>query len=228
MDPSASAPILPPSAPHAVAILIFDDVEVLDFCGPFEVFSVAAHVALPTEATPASASPLPAQTPWFRVFTVAQRQGIVTAVGGLRVTPDYTLADAPPIDLLIVPGGWGTRREATNASLIAWIGETAAATQLTASVCTGAFLLAGAGLLGGRQATTHWASLDRLAAAYPDVVVQRDTRWVDEGSIVTSAGISAGIDMSLHLVARLGGHALAEATARQMEYAWTPDDASGK
>jgi transcriptional regulator GlxA family with amidase domain len=148
----------------------------------------------------------------------------VSAVGGLRVTPDYALAVAPPIDVLIVPGGWGTRREAGNAPLIAWIGATAAATQVTASVCTGAFLLAGAGLLSGRQATTHWASLDRLQAQHADIAVQRDTRWVDEGRIVTSAGISAGIDMSLHLVARLGGRALAEATARQMEYAWTPDD----
>ena len=224
MDPTETIDTNPPRKPLAVAILIFDDVEVLDFCGPFEVFSVASRIRLLDKATPVSESPRPVPPPRFRVFTVAERAEVVTAAGGLRVTPDYSLAVVPPIDVLIVPGGWGTRREAANAPLIAWIGATAVAAQLTASVCTGAFLLAGAGLLSGRQATTHWASLDRLAAGFPDLTVRRDTRWVDEGRIVTSAGISAGIDMSLHLVARLGGTTLAEATARQMEYAWKSEE----
>jgi len=191
----------------AVGILIFDDVEVLDFCGPFEVFSVAARI---TEGEP----------PAFTVFTVAERAGLVSARGGLRVQPDYTIADHPPIDLLVVPGGWGTRREVNNATLIAWIARVTAGARLTTSVCTGAFLLAKAGLLAGHAATTHWQSLDRLAASYPDIAVRRETRWVDEGAVVTSAGISAGIDMSLHIVERLLGRERAEATARHMEYVW--------
>ncbi len=207
-------PLRSPGEPMSVAILLFDDVEVLDFSGPFEVFSVAAHV------NPGSPST-------FRVFTVAERPGPVTCRGGLRVIPDHTLADSPAVDVLIVPGGQGTRREVANASLIAWIARTASRAQLAASVCTGAFLLAGAGILGGRRVTTHWASLDRLAAQFPDIEVVRDRRWVDEERIVTSAGISAGIDMSLHLVERLAGAELAGATARQMEYTWT-SDSSGR
>jgi transcriptional regulator GlxA family with amidase domain len=195
------------AAALAVGILIFDDVEVLDFCGPFEVFSVAARIA---EGEP----------PAFTVFTAAERADLVAARGGLRVRPDYTLADHPPIDLLVVPGGWGTRREVNNTDLIAWIARVAAGSRLTTSVCTGAFLLAKAGLLEGRAATTHWQSLDRLAASYPDIEVRRETRWVDEGAVVTSAGISAGIDMSLHIVERLLGRERAEATARHMEYIW--------
>lgn len=195
------------AAALAVGILIFDDVEVLDFCGPFEVFSVAARIAED-------------ESPAFTVFTVAERADLVSARGGLRVRPDYTLADHRPIDLLVVPGGWGTRREVRNTDLIAWIARVAASSQLTTSVCTGAFLLAKAGVLEGRAATTHWQSLDRLAAAYPDIEVRRETRWVDEGAVVTSAGISAGIDMSLHIVERLLGRERAEATARHMEYTW--------
>jgi transcriptional regulator GlxA family with amidase domain len=191
----------------AVGILIFEDVEVLDFCGPFEVFSVAARIA---EDEP----------PAFTVFTVAERAGLVSARGGLLVQPDYIITDHPPIDLLVVPGGWGTRREVNNAELIAWIARVAAGSRLTTSVCTGAFLLAKAGLLKGHAATTHWQSLDRLAASYPEIEVRRETRWVDEGAVVTSAGISAGIDMSLHIVERLLGRERAEATARHMEYIW--------
>ncbi len=195
------------AAALTVGILIFDDVEVLDFCGPFEVFSVAARIAAD-------------EPPAFTVFTVAERAGLVAARGGLRVRPDYTLADHPPIDLRVVPGGWGTRREVGNAALIAWIARVAAGARLTTSVCTGAFLLAKAGLLEGRAATTHWQSLDRLAATYPDIEVRRETRGGDEGVVVTSAGTSAGIDMSLHMVERLLSRERAEATARHMEYDW--------
>lgn len=206
MDASANNPI-----PHSVGILIFDDVEVLDFCGPFEVFSVAARL---------TASGHQPDQPLFHVFTIAQHDRTIAARGNLLIQPHFTIATAPAIDLLIVPGGWGTRREVTNAALIGWIARVAQHTAITASVCTGAFLLAQAGLLVGKAATTHWASLDRFASDFPAVRVQRETRWVDEGKIVTSAGISAGIDMSLHLVGRLLGREHAEATARQMEYTW--------
>jgi len=190
-----------------IGILLFDDVEVLDFCGPFEVFSVAARIG--TE---------PGGNPPFTVFTLAERAGLVRAVGGLKVQPDYTLDDHPPINLLLVPGGWGTRREMDNPRLIEWIRAQHVQTDLTTSVCTGAFLLGRVGALEGRRVTTHWASIERLRQSLPSATVLDDARFVDEGKIVTSAGISAGIDMALHLVARLHGDDLARQTARQMEY----------
>jgi len=192
-----------------IGILIFDDVEVLDFCGPFEVFSVAAKVAQEAGSEPA-----------FTVFTLAERADgqPIRCVGGLRVQPEYSLDNHPPIDLLVVPGGWGTRREVDNARLIDWIRAQAASAQLTTSVCTGAFLLGRAGLLEGRKVTTHWASIERLRASLPSATVLENIRYVDEGVIVTSAGISAGIDMALHLVARLQGDEVARQTARRMEY----------
>jgi transcriptional regulator GlxA family with amidase domain len=190
-----------------IGILLFDDVEVLDFCGPFEVFSVAARTGAEAGGDPP-----------FTVFTLAERAGLVRAVGGLKVQPDYTIDDHPPINLLLVPGGWGTRREVDNPRLIEWIRAQDAQTDLTTSVCTGAFLLGRAGLLEGHRVTTHWASIERLRQSLPGATVLDDARFVDEGKIVTSAGISAGIDMALHLVARLGGDDLARQTARRMEY----------
>ncbi len=192
-----------------VGILIFDDVEVLDFCGPFEVFSVAAKLGQED-----------GKEPPFTAFTLAERANgqPIRCAGGLLVQAQYGLDDHPPIDLLVVPGGWGTRREVDNPRLIAWIRAQSERAQLTASVCTGAFLLGRAGLLEGRQVTTHWASIERLRKSLPNATVLEDIRYVDEGPIVTSAGISAGIDMALHLVGRLQGDDLARQTARQMEY----------
>ena len=194
-----------------VGILLFDDVEVLDFCGPFEVFSVAARLGAEAGGEPP-----------FTVFTLAERSGLVRATGGLKVQPDYTLAEHPPLALLLVPGGWGTRREIDNRRLIDWIRDQGASTELTTSVCTGAFLLGKAGLLEGRRVTTHWASVERMRTSFPDVTVLEAVRFVEEGKIVTSAGVSAGIDMALHLVARLESKDLAERTARQMEYTSGP------
>jgi transcriptional regulator GlxA family with amidase domain len=194
-----------------VGILLFPDVELLDFCGPLEVFTVAARF-------------IEDQALRLEACTIAQTDGPLTTRAGLKVLPDYTTADHPKIDVLVVPGGMGTRREVENAALIAWIARVASSAELTASVCTGAFLLARAGLLGTRDVTTHWASLDRLAESHPEVTVRREVRWVDTGDIVTSAGISAGIDMSLHLVARLLGDEIARKTARQMEYHWQDAD----
>ncbi len=144
---------------------------------------------------------------------------MVVARGGLRLVASYTVAQHPPLDILIVPGGLQQDAE-RDERLIAWLAETARHASVTASVCTGAFLLATAGLLNGGQATSHWEDVDDLERRFPRVRVRRHIRWVDEGRIVTSAGISAGIDMSLHLVRRQEGEELATATAHQMEYEW--------
>jgi transcriptional regulator GlxA family with amidase domain len=194
-----------------VGIFLFDDVEVLDFAGPFEVFSTASRVKLRLE--PGGPEP-------FRVFTVARKSRGVIARGGLLVTPYDDFENHDSIDVLLIPGGIVTT-ELERPEVISWIAKVAQKADITASVCTGAFLLAKAGLLDGKSATTHWEDIAALQDMFPKVTVKENTRWVDEGNIVTAAGISAGIDMSLHLVARLEGEALARKTARQMEFDWT-------
>lgn len=187
-----------------VGILLFDDVEVLDFAGPFEVFSV-------TEIENG-------QQP-FVVKTVSEKGNIVIASNGLKVQPDYSFENIPRFDILIIPGGLGAReREIHNDNVIQWITNQMKTVQLMTSVCTGALLLAKAGLLKGRMATTHWASLERLNNEFPQVEVQREVKFVDEGDIITSAGISAGINMSFHIVKRLLGSEVARNTAKIMEY----------
>lgn len=192
-----------------VGILLYDDVEVLDCCGPFEVFTTAARVALRRGWATAP----------FHVSTIATADRAVVARGGLRMVASCTLMEHPPLDILIVPGGLQQEAE-RDEGLITWLAKTAREASIMASVCTGAFLLATAGLLDGRQATSHWEDVNDLEHRFPQVRVRRQTRWVDEGRVVTSAGISAGIDMSLHLVRRQEGEELARATARQMEYEW--------
>lgn len=193
-----------------VGIYIFDEVEVLDFAGPFEVFSTASRVHLRLH---------PESPPLFRVFTVGVSQAPIRSRGGLLVTPEFAYGEHPAIDVLLIPGGVVTA-ELERPAVIAWIAETARNAELTASVCTGAFLLGKAGLLAGRNVTTHWEDLADLQRFLPDTRVREQTRWVDEGDVVTSAGISAGLDMSLHIVRRLAGEELAILTARQMEYEW--------
>jgi transcriptional regulator GlxA family with amidase domain len=200
---------------RAIGIYLYDDVEVLDFAGPFEVFSTASRVALRLQ--PGIPQP-------FEVFTVADLRRTVRARGGLQVRPHFDFSNHPPLAVLIVPGGI-VDVELQREEIIAWIARTAAGAEITASVCTGAFLLGRAGLLRGRAATTHWEDASDLQAMFPDTEVRAGARWVDEGDVVTSAGISAGIDMSLHLVARLEGEELAVRTARQMEYDWQHSDA---
>jgi transcriptional regulator GlxA family with amidase domain len=194
-----------------VGILLFDEVEVLDFCGPFEVFSAAR---------PLEAEKQGDEHRLFRVLTIAEQERLITCRGGLLVQPHATIEQHPPLDILVVPGGQGTRRERHNQRLLDWIGEQDQHTQLTTSVCTGAFLLAERGLLNQRRATTHWGSVEWMRSIYPEIEMLADTRVVDEGHIVTSAGVSAGIDMSLHVVARLYGVEVARWTARRMEYDW--------
>lgn len=192
----------------SVGIVIFDEVEVLDFCGPFEVFSV---VRLYEGRRLEEPSP-------FEVKLVAERGGTITTTGGMRVAADYGFADCPELDILCVPGGWGTRREVNNRSMLDWLRRRAARVELLTSVCTGSMLLGFAGLLEGKQATTHWRSLDWMQDSFPQTMVLRDRHVVEDGDLVTSAGISAGIDMALTVVARYHGEAIARATARHMEY----------
>ena len=196
-----------------VGILIFEDVEVLDFCGPFEVFSVTRLDEAKRRET---ASP-------FEVVVIAEKTDPVVASGGLRVVPDCTLESCPPLDLLVVPGGWGTRREIGNKRLLEWIAARAAQVETLTSVCTGAMLLGHAGLLDGHRATTHWCSLDWMRESFPAVTVEEAYHVVEDGSLLTSAGISAGIDMALRVVTRICGESIARATARHMEYPF-PDD----
>lgn len=191
-----------------VGIYLYDEVEVLDFAGPFEVFSTASRLCV-RDGKP----------PVFRVFTVADRVRPVRARGSLMVNADYALGDHPPIDLLIVPGGDATA-ELDRPDVVEWVARASAQARLTASVCTGAFLLAKAGLLDGLRVTTHWEDVDDLRRLHPALTVETGPRWIDTGRVVTSAGISAGIDMSLHLVRRLTDPALATRTARQMDFAW--------
>ena len=197
-------------ARKTVGILVFDDVEVLDFAGPFEVFSRTRLVAGSDSRRSDDSAP-------FDTFTVARTPDVVTAIGGLKVIPHYAWPDAPGIDILVVPGGFGTRALLNDEATLAWIRETAARSSQVTSVCTGALLLAKVGLLSGRRATTHWAGLDLLASLDPTIQVQRDSRVVSDG-VVTSAGVSAGIDMAFTIVERLCGRAVADETAHYIEY----------
>ncbi len=196
-----------------VGILVFPDVEVLDFSGPFEVFSVTR---LNEERRREEPSP-------FKVKLIAELLAPIEASGGLRVLPDYDLDNCPPLDVLVVPGGWGTRKEINNERLIRWIAARGKEVETLTSVCTGALLLARAGLLDGLRATTHWRSLDWMRESFPAVTVEIKLHVVEDGRVFTSAGISAGIDMSLRVVARYYGEAVGRATARHMEYPF-PDN----
>ncbi|MBM4125165.1 MAG: DJ-1/PfpI family protein [Nitrospira sp.] len=198
---------------HRVGVLLFPDAEVLDFCGPYEVFSVTRLDEARRRMEP---SP-------FEVCLVAEQESPVTATGGMRIVPDYSLAQCPPLDILVVPGGWGTRKEVSNERLIAWIAERGKQVKTLASVCTGALLLGQAGLLDGRRATTHRQAIEWLRESVPTVTVEDHLRVVEDGPVVTSAGISAGIDLALRLVARYHGDAVARATARHMEYPFPED-----
>lgn len=191
------------SRPLAVGIVVYDDVEVLDVAGPFEVFSVAGRRA--------GLEP-------FAVSLLAARPGPVTARNGFALSPHGTLAGAQPLDVLVVPGGPGARREQHDADLVAQLRSRGATTPVVLSVCTGALLLGRAGLLDGRHATTHHLALDALREAAPAAHVDPAARFTDNGAIVTSAGVAAGIDASLHVVERLLGRELAEEAARYIEF----------
>ncbi|KAB2459946.1 DJ-1/PfpI family protein [Bacillus sp. CH126_4D] len=187
----------------SVGIFLFNEVEVLDFAGPFEVFSV-------TEAD---------EKKPFTVYTVSQNGEMITARNGLKVQPDYSIEDLPPVDILIIPGGKGVREsEVNNETIINWVRQQMKEVKLMTSVCTGALLLAKAGLLENLKATTHWASIQTFKKDFPNVEVMENVKFVDEGHIITSAGISAGINMSFHIVKNLLGVEIAAETAKSMEY----------
>ena len=188
-----------------VGIFIYENAEVLDFSGPFEVFSTANRLSALDEV--------------FNVFLVAEEVRPVNARGGYSVNPHYCFKDHPKIDVLVVVGGVHTE-ELGKPSVINWISTVSKSATIVASVCTGAFLIAQAGLLVNLKVTTHWEDIKDLQESYPDLTVIDNQRWVDEGKFVTSGGISAGIDMSLHLVSKLTGTKLAAKTAKQMEYEW--------
>lgn len=193
---------------RTVAILIFDDVEVLDFAGPFEVFSVTDALS---------------EQKYFKVHTVAETAGTIRGSGGLKIVPEHTLESAPQPDILIVPGGSGTRALLKKPSLLEWIRVNAKRSEIVASVCTGSLLLAKAGLVNDQRITTHFKCYDLLRELAPTATIDESKRFIDNGQIVTSAGISAGIDLSLHLVVRLHGLTVAEQTAHHMEYHWQND-----
>ena len=199
-----------------VGIFIFDDVEVLDFAGPFEVFSRTRMVAGADSRRTDDSAP-------FEVFTVSRTRDTITAIGGLRVVPDFAWADAPAIDILVIPGGFGTRALLKDEPTLAWIRDAAGRSRQLTSVCTGALLLAQAGLLRGKRATTHWAGLELLASIDPTIHVQRARRVVHDG-VFTSAGVSAGIDMSFAVVEQLCGREVALETAHYIEYPWGTHD----
>jgi transcriptional regulator GlxA family with amidase domain len=197
-----------------VGILLFDGVEVLDFAGPFEVFSRTRLIAGVDSRRSDTSAP-------FRVFTVASKGGSIRATGDLYLTPHYSFQTAPPIDVLVVPGGYGTRALLNDNETLDWLRKTAATTRKVTSVCTGSLLLAQAGLLDGRRATTHWGALDLLQEISDSrgaaISVQRDLRFVDDG-VITSAGVSAGIDMALYVTGRMCGASVAAETAHYMDY----------
>ncbi len=185
---------------RSIAIVIFPVVEELDFVGPWEVFSFLR--SLEPEACD--------------VFTVSEHGGEVRCAKGLRVLADYSFETAPRADIILVPGGMGTRTEVENPRLIEYLRRAGDAAEVSTSVCTGSFLLERAGLLQGKRATTHWASLDRLRALGTVEVVEE--RWVDEGAVISASGVSAGIDMALHLVGRLWGPETARRVQQAIEY----------
>ena len=186
-----------------VAILLFDDVEVLDFAGPFEVFAVTDELR---------------GYDTFNVFTVAETKRPIRARNGLSVNPDHDFSSCPPPNLLVVPGGFGTRALLKNENTLAWLRAQSASAEIVMSVCTGSIVLGQLGLLEGLRATTHHECFELLRSLAPRATVVETERFTDNGKILTAAGISAGIDCSLHLVERLLGSDAAQQTARYMEY----------
>ncbi|MDY0872048.1 DJ-1/PfpI family protein [Dongia rigui] len=188
-----------------VALLLFPDVEVLDFAGPFEVFSVAGEVRQPAP---------------FRVITVADSANPIAAVGGLNVAPHFDLATAPQADVLIIPGGKGSRAAMRDPRILDWVARQAARAEVVASVCTGALILGKLGLLDGLAATTHAGAIGELRAISDKIDVRPTARFIDNGKYLTSGGITAGIDMSLYLLKRLTDQQLVDLVVEEMEYDW--------
>lgn len=186
---------------NTIGILLFDDVEELDFAGPWEVFTAAAQHLFPDD----------------RVVTIAEASRPIRCAKGLRVLPDFDFAGAPPLDVVLVPGGQGTRREVANPKLVGWLREVGLRCRWVTSVCTGALLLHEAGFARGRRVTTHWAFVEALRKR-GDVTVLEGVRYVRDGNLVTAAGVSAGIDMAIWLVGQIHGVDAARKVMRGIEY----------
>jgi putative intracellular protease/amidase len=200
----------PSKVTRNVAIIVHEGVELLDFAGPGEVFETASWRG----AEPGR--------PWFNMYTVAPSTGSVLSQLFVTVEPEYTIDNCPPPDILVIPGG-ATGVLLRDEHFMEWVRQMAPKTEIVFSVCTGAFVLANSGLLDGCEATTHWSAIDGLKKAAPNAVVHEDRRFIDNGRVITTAGVSSGIDGALHVVARLLGRYTAERTAHYMEYRWEPD-----
>lgn len=191
-----------------IAIILFDDAEELDFVGPWEVFTMAGNVI--------ELQNLDAAKP--HVFSVSENGGTVRCAKGMRVIADHSFADAPKADVILVPGGMGTRREATHQPMLDYIAAAAKDAAWVTSVCTGSLLLTAAGPAKGKAVTTHWAYIPQLRERGENTVVRDDMRFVRDGNVVTSAGVSAGIDMALWLTGQIWSPDLARSTQKAMEY----------
>ncbi|AYZ11499.1 DJ-1/PfpI family protein [Chryseobacterium arthrosphaerae] len=186
-----------------VAILIFDNAEVLDFAGPFEVFSVASELK---------------NFELFNVFTVAKDSNAISAVNGLSVNPKYNFQDCPPVDILVISGGIGSKKAMVDKEILAWVEQIHQNTLYTVSICSGARILGALGLLDGKKYCTHHGVYGHMAEVVPAGLPQKEKRFVQDGKIFTSGGISAGIDLSFHVVSLLYGDDTAKETADYMEY----------
>jgi transcriptional regulator GlxA family with amidase domain len=203
-----SSTINPSDCKLVVGILIFNNVEILDVAGPFEVFSVTRineHLRFEEDSP-------------FKVMLIAENPNQILTVGGLHLTPDFTIDNCPKLDLLMVPGGMGNRTEVNNSTLLKWISNQNGKTKLIASVCTGSSLLGRAGLLDGHDATTHWRSFDFLLESAPKAHILKNVLFTLEEPVFTSAGVAAGIDLALYIVSYFWGVDVGQATARHMQY----------
>ncbi len=197
-----------------VGVVLFEGFTVLDVYGPVQAF---ASCRVPNSGIPPQRL--------FEIFTMAEQPGVVKASEGPPSYAEYSFADAPPYDILLIPGGFGTRTAVTNDALLKQLAGASQRATVTATICTGSALLARTGLLDGRPATSNKLAWDWVIQQGPRVKWQRRARWVDDGNVITSSGVSAGIDMALSLIARLHDRDMALASARNMEYRWHEDAA---
>lgn len=186
-----------------VGIFLFNDIELLDFAGPYEVFSVTSELN---------------EYQLFKVFTISSDSYEIKSVNGLRVVPDFSFANHPPIDILVIPGGVGTRAEINKREVLDWINKTSKNSQITMSVCSGARILGILGLLDHLESTTHHEVVEHLKEIAPNTIISQGKRFIDNKNIMTAGGISAGIDLSLHIVKKIHGEAIVNKTIRYMEY----------
>lgn len=191
-----------------VGIFLFNAIELLDFAGPYEVFSVTAELN---------------NGQLFKVFTVSEDGAAVKSVNGLTIVPDFSFENHPPIDILIIPGGVGTKDGMKQKAVLEWVRKTCESSQITMTVCSGARILGALGILDQLEATTHHEVIEHLKEISPKTHISQDKRFTDNGKIMTSGGISAGIDLSLHIVKKLHGEATMNETIKYMEYGdWRP------